>query len=63
MIEEYKSIINNYVWDVVSRPKDKSIVSSKWIFKTNHSVDGSIEKFKVIFVAWKFSQKEGIDYE
>ena len=34
MIEEYQSIINNYVLDVVPRPKDKSIVSSKWIFKT-----------------------------
>ena len=39
------------------------MVSSKWIFKTNHSVDGSIEKYKAIFVARGFSQKEGIDYE
>jgi len=47
----------------VPRPKDKSIVSSKWIFKTKHSTDGSIEKFKTTFVAQGFSQKEGIDYE
>jgi hypothetical protein len=38
-------------------------VSSKWIFKTKHSVDGSIEKYKERFVARGFSQKEGIDYE
>ena len=63
MIEEYQSIIKNDVWDVVPRPKDKSIVSSKWIFKTKHSIDGSIEKFKSRFVARGFSQKEGIDYE
>ena len=49
MIEEYQSIINNDVWDLVPRPKDKSVISSKWIFKTNHSADGSIEKFKAIF--------------
>ena len=29
MIEEYQSIIKNDVWDVVRRPKDKSILSSK----------------------------------
>ena len=50
-------------WDVVPRPKDKSVVSSKWIFKTKHSADGGIEKFKKRFVARGFSQKEGIDYQ
>ena len=63
MIEEYQSILKNDVWEVVPRPKDKSIISSKWIFKTNHSVDDSIEKFKEIFVAQGFSLKEGINYE
>ena len=62
-IEEYQSIIKNDVWHVVPRPKDKSIVSPKWIFKTKHSADGSIEKFKARFAARGFSQKEGIDYE
>ena len=63
MVEEYQFITNNYVWEIVPRPKDKSVVSSKWIFKTKHSVDGSLEKYKKIFVARGFSQKEGIDYE
>ena len=63
MIEEYQSIIKNDVWDVVPIPKDKSIVSSKWIFKTKNSVDDSIEKFKARFFARGFSLKEGIDYE
>ena len=43
------------------RPKDRAMVSSKCISKTKHSVDGSIEKFKEIFVARGFSPKEGID--
>ena len=51
MVKEYQSIINNDVWEVVARTKDKSMVSLKWIFKTKHSIDGSIEKKKVIFVA------------
>jgi hypothetical protein len=39
------------------------VVSSKWLFKIKHVVDGSIEKYKARFVAHGFSQKEGIDYE
>ena len=63
MIEEYQSIMKNDVWDVVPRPEGKSIVTSKWINKIKHAVDGSIEKYKERFVARDFSQKEGIDYE
>ena len=46
MLEEYMSIIKNNVWDIVLRPKDKSMVSSKWIYKIKHAVDGSVEMFK-----------------
>jgi hypothetical protein len=55
MIEEYWSILNNDVWDVVLRPKEKTMVSSKWIYETKHSTDGSIEKYKATFVAHGFS--------
>jgi hypothetical protein len=50
MGEEYQSIVNNDVWDVVPRPKEKSVVSSKWIYKMKHAADGSIEKYKARFV-------------
>ena len=63
MTEEYQSIMKNYVWDVFPRPKEKSFVTSKWIYKIKHVVDGSIEKYKARFMACGFSQKEGIDYE
>jgi hypothetical protein len=55
MLEEYRSIIKNNVWDIVSRPKDKSVVFSKWIYKIKHAADGSVEKFKEIFVARGFT--------
>jgi hypothetical protein len=63
MLEEYRSIIKNNVWDSMPRPKDKSVVSSKCIYKIKHAANGSKEKFKAIFVARGFTQKEGIDYE
>ena len=48
---------------MVPRPKGKSVVTSKWIFKIKHAADGSVEKYKARFVARGFSQKEGIDYK
>jgi hypothetical protein len=60
---EYQSIMKNDVWDIVRRPKGKSVVTSKWIYKIKHAADGSVEKYKAIFVARGFSQVEGIDYE
>ena len=57
MTEEYQSIIKNDVWDIVPKPEDKSVVSSKWIYKIKHAADGSIEKYKARFVARGFSQK------
>jgi hypothetical protein len=50
MIEKYQSILKNDVRDVVPRPREKSIVSSKWIYKIKHATDGSIEKYKARFV-------------
>jgi hypothetical protein len=47
----------------VARPKDKSMVSSKWIYKIKRAVDGSVEKFKEIFVSRGFNHKEIINYE
>jgi hypothetical protein len=34
-----------------------------WIYKIKHAADGTVEKYKAIFVARRFSQVEGIDYE
>ena len=55
--------MKNDVWDVVLRLEGKLVVTSKWIYKIKHAADGSIEKYKVRFVARGFSQKEAIDYE
>ena len=38
-------------------------MTSKWIYKIKHVANGSIEKYKEIFVDCGLSQKQGIDYE
>ena len=63
MIEDYQLIMKNDVQDVLPRPERKFVVTSKLIYKIKHAVDGSIEKYKEIFMAHGFPQKEGIDYE
>ena len=55
MMEEYNSIMKNDVWEVVPRPEGKSVVTSRWLYKLKHAADGSVEKYKVRFVAWGFS--------
>ena len=63
MMEEYNSIMKNDVWEVVPRLEGKSMVTSKWLYKIKHAADGSIEKYKSLFVARGFSQVEGVDYD
>ena len=63
MNEQYHSIMKNGVWEVIPRPEGKYVITSKWLYKVKHEVDGSIDKYKEIFVAKGFSQQEGIDYE
>jgi hypothetical protein len=63
MAEEHQSIMKNEVWEIVPRPKEKSVVTSKWVYKIKHAADGSVDKYKARFVAKGFSQKEGEDYD
>ena len=55
--------MKNDVWEVVPRPTGKSVVTSRWLYKIKHVVDGSVEKYKARFVARGFTQKEGIEYD
>ena len=48
---------------IVPRPKEKSMVTSKWVYKIKHAADGSVNKYKARFVARGFSQKEGEYYD
>jgi hypothetical protein len=51
MLEEYESIVRNDVWEVVSRPMGKSVLTSRWLYKTKYVTYENIEKHKARFVA------------
>ena len=53
--------MKNNVWDVVPRPEGKSVVTSKWIYKIKHATDGSIEKYKAIFLLQVFNLEGGVN--
>jgi hypothetical protein len=57
MTQEYQFIMKNDVWEIVMRPEGKSMVTSKWIYKIKNAIDGSIDEYKVRFLARGFSQK------
>ena len=55
--------MKNGVWEIIPRPSDKSVLTSKWIYKIKHVIDRSIDQYKERFITMVFSQREGINYE
>eukprot|EP00253_Pinus_taeda_P002107 PITA_02107 len=51
------------VQEVVPTPEDKSVVGSRWIYKIKYAADDSVEKYKAMFVAKGYAQKDRIYYE
>jgi len=63
MNEEYKSMQDNKVWELVPLPEGKKPIGCKWIFKTKRDSNGNVERYKARLVAKGYTQKEGIDYK
>lgn len=60
--KEIDSIMSKGVWSVVPRPRHKSVIKGRWVFKVKMKEDGTVLKFKARYVAKGFSQFEGVDY-
>ena len=63
MQEELNEFERNKVWQLVPRPKNRSVVGTKWVFRNKTDVDGIIIRNKAKLVAKGYSQQEGIDYD
>ncbi|KAL8101501.1 hypothetical protein AgCh_033413 [Apium graveolens] len=63
MQEELNEFERNKVWTLVPRPKNRSIVGTKWVFRNKTDSDGIITRNKARLVAKGYSQHGGIDYD
>ncbi|KAL8088255.1 hypothetical protein AgCh_038146 [Apium graveolens] len=63
MQKELNEFERNKVWTLVPRPKNRSVVGRKWVFRNKTDSDGIITRNKARLVAKGYSQQEGIDYD
>ncbi|GKB19414.1 retrovirus-related pol polyprotein from transposon TNT 1-94, partial [Tanacetum coccineum] len=63
MQEDLNQFIANDVWDLVSQPKNMTIIETKWVFRYNLDENGIVSQNKVRLVAQGYNQQEGVDYD
>jgi len=63
MDEELEKIEKNNTWELVSRPKDKNVIGTKWIFKNKLNENGEVIRNNVRLVCKGCAQQEGIHFE
>jgi len=63
MQEELHQFERNKVWHLEPRPKDRSIIGTKWVFKNKLNEFGIVTQNKARVVVQGYNQEEGIDYE
>jgi len=56
METEYQALMQNGTWTLVDRPKDKNVITSKWVYQKKG------ERYKARLVARGCSQQWGINY-
>ena len=52
----------NDVWDLEEIPNRAKTVGCKWVYKTKCNPKGNVKRYKALFVAKGFTQREWIDY-
>ena len=53
----------NETWELVPRPKNKNVISTKWVFRNKLNEDGQVIRNKVSLMCKGYAQVEGIDFE
>lgn len=63
MVDEMESLHKNQTWELTKQPRDRKIVTCKWVYKKKEG-ETSIKgiKYKARVVARGFTQREGVDY-
>nr|GEX42753.1 retrovirus-related Pol polyprotein from transposon TNT 1-94 [Tanacetum cinerariifolium] len=63
MEEEVESLHKNETWELVKLPKEKRVISCKWLLKVKDGIPGAeSNQYKARYVVRGFDQREGIDF-
>ena len=57
MNEEIEQIQRNKTWTLVSRPKEKNVIGTKWVFRNKLNEDGEVTRNKARLVCKGYSQE------
>ncbi|GJZ15709.1 retrovirus-related pol polyprotein from transposon TNT 1-94 [Tanacetum coccineum] len=63
MQEELNQFIANDVWELVSQPRNMTIIGTKWVFRNKLDENGVVSRNKARLVAQGYNQQEGINYD
>ena len=55
MTEEVSSLLKNGTWELVPRPKNRKVISSKWVLKVKTDANGNPIRFKARVIARGFT--------
>lgn len=60
---EWDMLLSKDVWEIVSRPLNRHVISGTWALRIKRFPDGTMRKLKARFCARGFEQTEGVDYD
>ena len=52
----------NDVWNIIKKPENANIISTRWVFVKKMDENGNLQKYKARLVARGFEQIFGVDY-
>ena len=62
MQTEMEALMRNGTWTLVPRPKNRNVISSKWVLTKKKDAHGVVTRYKARVVARGFSQIPGVDF-
>ncbi|GMI87468.1 hypothetical protein HRI_002416100 [Hibiscus trionum] len=63
MQDELNQFERSKVWTLVDRPRNKSTIGTKWVFRNKLDESGNIARNKARLVSQGYTQEEGIDFD
>jgi hypothetical protein len=61
-MEEHAALLENHTWDLVPRPSHANVVTGKRVFKHKFHADGTLKRYKALWVLRGFTQHPGVDF-